>query len=205
MRRKIGVVLGLMLMMTAARADNFVSAARNGSLNTAQVNARLRQVFGASVPSAKRGFDLYKIRYRSRDEKGRNVVLSGLVVLPQGGAPKGSLDYNHGTLHDRRLSPSRYNGQNTAPETAEAALIFASGNYAVAVPDYLGLGDHVGAHPFPLGKVNAQSAIDIIAPARRLAQQKNVAVAPRLFVTGYSEGGAVAMWTIRVLELIKSF
>jgi pimeloyl-ACP methyl ester carboxylesterase len=81
-----------------------------------------------------------------------------------------------------------------------ATLAFASGGYAVAMPDYLGLGDNTGAHPYPLGAINSRSAVDIIEPARALAKRQNTEVGSRLFVSGYSEGGAVAMWTVRDLE-----
>ena len=213
--RKFWMCLGLMLFSQVAfsqaafsqaapsqvaRADDLVGATRNGTMSVAQVNRLLKSVFGASLPAARQALDLYKIRYRSRDEKGRDVVLSGLVVLPRGGAAKGLVIFNHGTIADRKMAPSRFNGANTIPETREAVLVFASGGYAVALPDYLGLGDDLSAHPFPLGEVNAQSAVDIVAPARSLARRKNVAIGSRHFVSGYSEGGAVAMWTIRVLE-----
>jgi hypothetical protein len=69
------------------------------------------------------------------------------------------------------------------------------------MPDYLGLGDdRTTFHPFPLAAVNNQSAIDLIEPARAFAARRGVAVGSRLFITGYSEGGAVAMWTIKNLE-----
>ncbi|MDQ3061346.1 MAG: alpha/beta hydrolase, partial [Acidobacteriota bacterium] len=79
-------------------------------------------------------------------------------------------------------------------------LAFASGGYAVAMPDYLGLGDHKGAHPYPLAAANSLSAVDIIEPARTVAKRQNTEVSSRLFITGYSEGGATAMWMLRDLE-----
>lgn len=184
-----------------ASSADLVSATPNGTMSVAQINAGLQKLAGDALSTARQPLDLFKIRYRSRDEKGRWVVLSGLLVLPRGGAPKGLVLYAHGTLHDRRLSPSRFNGANALPETTEAALIFASGGYAVALPDYLGLGDDAtGAHPYPLGAINARNSVDMLAPTRRFIRQKNIAVGEKLFVTGYSEGGAVAMATLRVLE-----
>ncbi len=123
-----------------------------------------------------------------------------MVVLPIGGAPKGLVIFNHGTTADRNLSPSRFTGSAKSTEAELAILAFASGGYAVAMPDYLGLGDHKGAHPYPLGDINSRSAIDLIAPARTVADRQNISIGSRLFVTGYSEGGAVAMWTVRNLE-----
>ncbi|MEP6848768.1 MAG: hypothetical protein ABI999_07915, partial [Acidobacteriota bacterium] len=78
-----------------------------------------------------------------------------------------------------------------------------SGGYAVVMPDYIGLGDHKGAHPYPLNITNAKSGVDIIEPARALAEQKGYIIGPHLFVTGYSEGGGIAMALTRELQNMK--
>ena len=179
---------------------NFVSATRTGTMTVAEVNRLIQKNFGNSVSPTSEALDLYKITYRSKDEKNRAVVLSGLVVLPRGGAPNGLVIFTHGTQFSSEFAPSRFTGKSNASEAELATLAFASGGYAVAMPDYLGLGDHQGAHPYPLGAANSLSAVDIIAPARRLARRQNTDVGSRLFVSGYSEGGAVAMWTVRDLE-----
>lgn len=181
-------------------SGNLVSATRTGSMTVAQVNGQIQKVFGNSVSPTAQALDLYKITYRSQDEKNRGVVLSGLVVLPRGGAANGLVIFNHGTIVNSALAPSRFTGKSNASEAEVATLAFASGGYAAAMPDYLGLGDHKGAHPYPLGAANSRSAVDIIEPARMLAKRQNTEVGSRLFITGYSEGGATAMWTVRDLE-----
>ncbi len=181
-------------------AGNLVGSTLNGTMSVTQVNGQIQKKFGASVSPTAQALDLYKVSYRSRDEKNRAVVLSGLVVLPRGGAPNGLVIFNHGTIVNSALAPSRFTGKTNASEAELATLAFASGGYAVAMPDYLGLGDHKGAHPYPLGAANSPSAVDIIEPARTLAKRQNTEVGSRLFITGYSEGGAVAMWTVRDLE-----
>jgi len=180
--------------------SNLVSSTRSGTMSVAQVNGQIQKKFGSSVSPTAQPLDLYKVSYRSRDEKNRDVVLSGLIVLPKGGAPNGLVIFNHGTIVNSALAPSRFTGKSNASEAEVATLAFASGGYAVAMPDYLGLGDHKGSHPYPLGAANSRSAVDIIEPARRLAERQNAEVGSRLFVTGYSEGGAVTMWTVRDLE-----
>ncbi len=184
-----------------ANAVNFVSSKFNGTLSANQINQRMKAVFGASaLPSAAKAIDLYKVSYHSQNEKGASVILTGLVALPNKDAPKGLVIFNHGTTADRELSPSRWSGKANSSETEMAALAFASGGYAVAMPDYLGLGEDKGFHPFPLGAINSRSAIDLIEPARTIAARNGVALDSRLFITGYSEGGAVAMWTVKELE-----
>jgi len=180
--------------------DNLVSSTRIGTMTVAQVNREIQKRFGTSVSPTAQALDLYKISYRSRDEKNRAVVLSGLVVLPRGGAPNGLVIFNHGTIVNSALAPSRFTGKSNSSEAEMATLAFASGGYALAMPDYLGLGDHKGAHPYPLGAANSLSAVDIIEPARAVAVRQNTKVGSRLFITGYSEGGATAMWMVRDLE-----
>lgn len=185
---------------TSARAQELVSASRSGTMTAAQINQRIKIVFGKNAPApATENVDLYKISYRSTDENNRAVTLSGLVALPRG-ASKGLVVFNHGTFADRRKSPSRFAGRADSSETELAILAFASGGYAAAIPDYLGLGDHQAAHPYPLGAVNSRSAVDIIAPARDLAARQETSIGTKLFISGYSEGGAIGMWAVRDLE-----
>lgn len=184
-----------------ANAADFVSSKFNGTLSANQISQRMKAVFGASaLPSAAKAIDLYKVSYRSQNEKGASVILTGLIALPKNDAPKGLVIFNHGTTANRELSPSRWRGKANSSETETAILAFASGGYAVAMPDYLGLGDDKEFHPYPLGAINSRSASYLIEPARIVAARQGVTVGSHLFVTGYSEGGAVAMWTVRELE-----
>ena len=189
-----------LLLLTAASAQNLVSFNRTGTMTVAQTNRLIVQKFGSAVAPTSAALDLYKISYRSRDEKNRAVVLTGLVVIPRGGAPRGMVVFNHGTIADRAKSPSRFTGKSNKSEAETATLAFASGGYAVVMPDYLGLGDHTGPHPYPLGAVNSRSAVDIIAPAREVVRRLRAEVGARLYVSGYSEGGAIGMWMVRELE-----
>ncbi|HVE56270.1 MAG TPA: alpha/beta hydrolase, partial [Pyrinomonadaceae bacterium] len=185
---------------TAGFAQNLVSFNQNGTMTVVQTNQMITKAFGNAVPPTSKALDLYKINYRSRDEKNRNVVLTGLIAFPKGGAPKGLVVFNHGTIADRQKSPSRFTGKDNGSEAQVAVLAFASGGYAVVMPDYLGLGDHTGPHPYPLANANSPSAVDIIAPARQIARRLNINVGAQLYVSGYSEGGAVGMWMLRDLE-----
>lgn len=181
-------------------STSLVSAVRIGTMTVADINERTRKMFGDSITPTAQALDLYKVTYRSRDEKNHAVVLSGLVVLPRGGAPNGLVIFNHGTIVNSALAPSRFMGKSNNSEADVAVMAFASGGYAMAMPDYLGLGDHKGAHPYPLAAANSLSAVDIIEPARVLAARERTNVGANLFISGYSEGGAVAMWTVRDLE-----
>ena len=198
---KLFALLLLFALTLPAEASGLISCEKTGTLTAAHLNGRLQTVFGPLAPApASRAAHLYALRYYSHNAKGRRVTLSGLLALPDGGATRGLVLFNHGMTADRSLSPSRFDGKVNSPEVEAAVLAFVSGGYAVAMPDYLGLGVDQGVHPYPLGKVNCLSAIDLLEPAREAARRLNAPVGPRLFVAGYSEGGAVALWTVRTLE-----
>ncbi len=188
-------------LAVSAFGQQLVSSSSNGTMPAAALNERMAKVYGKyAVPETTTAVELYKITYRSLDANGKPAELTGLVALPVGGASKGLVVYCHGTTVDRDRSPSRFKGEGEAPETIEAITGFATGGYAVVMPDYIGLGDHKAAHPYPLSKVNARSGVDIIPAARELARQKNYRIGMPLFVTGYSEGGGVAMALTQALQ-----
>jgi len=177
-----------------------VSFKSNGQLYPAIAKQRYEKLFKdiddkpAVSPEEVR---LFKAVYKSRTLAGRMVDLSGLVAIPKSGAPKGLVLYFHGTTADRENVPSRYRGNPSTQDAELAILAFATSGYAVIAPDYLGLGDHLGFHPYPMGSVNCWSGIDLIKPAREVAERNGLTIGKDLFVTGYSEGGAVAMWAVR--------
>jgi len=170
-------------------------------MSAADLNERMTRAYGSyAVPSTSTEVELYKLTYTSLDVNNKKVNLTGLVAWPVGGSPKGLVVYCHGTTVDRDRSPSKFKGKGEAPETVEAITAFATGGYAVILPDYLGLGDHKGAHPYPLSNVNARSGMDMISAVREFAGQKNYSIGKELYITGYSEGGGVAMALTRQLQ-----
>lgn len=181
--------------------QRLVSSTLNGTMSAADLNDRAAKAFGPNVLTpASAPVELYKVTYASLDAKGKAANLTGLVALPVGGAPRGVVVYCHGTTVDRDRSPSKFKGTGAAPETNEAIVGFATGGYAVMLPDYIGLGDHKAAHPYPLSKVNARSGVDLIAAGREMMRQRNYAAGTQLYITGYSEGGGVAMALTQSLQ-----
>ena len=194
-------LLLLVTFLPSVFGQRLVSSASNGSMPVDKTSARIAKAFGNyAVDLASNSIDLYKIIYTSRDENGKAANLTGLVAWPRDGAPKGLVVFCHGTIADRKSSPSFWKGEENGNEAETAVLAFATGGYAVVMPDYIGLGDHKAGHPYPLSVTNARSGIDIIAPARALAKQKGYSIGLKLFVTGYSEGGGIAMALTRELQ-----
>lgn len=191
----------LLALISVVTGQSLVSSASNGTLSVRKINDYLnRNSEGLQAPRASSAVDLRKIVYTSVDQNGRPVNLSGLLAMPAGGAPKGLIVFMHGTIWDRKGSPSRLSASGKKGEPMGAVSLLAPSGYAVVMPDYLGLGDHMAVHPYPLNVVNARSGVDIIEPARELMRRQGYRVGERLFVTGYSEGGGTAMALVRELE-----
>ncbi len=196
------LVLTLWVSTWAQEVGNgLVSSLRTATITAAPFNKRMMAVYSSSAPEQLRSsLNLYKVTYRSRDVNGRNAVLSGLIIVPANGAPNGLVIFNHGTTVYNNHMPSRFVGAANGTEPETAMLAFASGGYAIAMPDYIGQGDHTGGHPYPANVVNSFAGMDLIKPARAVGRRHNLAIGSSLYITGYSEGGGVAMVQVRELE-----
>ncbi len=202
-RRFLAAAAFLVAAVSVSFGQILVKSEQNGTMSAEQINELAARSFAnMAPPKTSRGVELHKITYTSLDANSKPTQLTGLVVLPVGRASKGLVVYCHGTTVDRKRSPSRYKGEGEAPETVEAIAAFASGDYAVILPDYIGLGDHDGAHPYPLSKVNARAGVDMIQAARKFASDRGYSIGSQLYISGYSEGGGVAMALTQSLQAL---
>ncbi|MCW5937515.1 MAG: hypothetical protein KIT11_09440 [Fimbriimonadaceae bacterium] len=193
--------LALVLATLAVSAIGLSSQARViGSIAGVTAAARYSEVFGWSgeTPTGS-AVRLLRLDYDSDDGTGR-VRTSGLLAVPANGAPRGLVVFFQGTTVDRAESPSRYRGTDPKHPMDPVVLAFTQHGYAVAAPDSYGLGDDRRPQPYIQGSVTSSSGIDIVEPARWALAAARVTTGPRLLVTGYSEGGAKAMWMTRRME-----
>lgn len=127
----------------------------------------------------------YKVTYNTTDVFGEPTVASGLLCLPTDRTQAYPLGiYNHGTVVNREAVPSRV-------ATTERLLpqgMAASGIITVA-PDYLGLGDHPGIHPYVHADSEASAGRDLLLAARQWLDEQEIDYTDQLFLTGYSQGG----------------
>ncbi|HQU91830.1 MAG TPA: lipase family protein [Pyrinomonadaceae bacterium] len=198
--RTLSICVGLVALVVFgidAAAQGRITAL--GTQTAVQVNDRVAKAFSAfPFPKADRGVDLKKVSYTTRDAKGKIEPVTGLLILPRGGAEKGLVVYMHGTTWDFKNAPSRV--LTHKDQTYAELFAFAAAGYAVAAPDYIGLGDSKPTHPYPLNIVNGRSGVDIIKPVRNFARASRYSLGKDLYVTGYSEGGGTAMGMLKLLE-----
>jgi hypothetical protein len=187
---------------------------RIASVNAATLGAQL----GASASGAQLleltgtptcGVDFYYIKFWTIGGAGETTESSGALMVPTGAPPACSgprpiLEYAHGTNADKALNIADItNTSNT--EGALIAAMFAAQGYIVVAPNYAGYDiSTLGYHPFLNAVQQSGEMIDILAAART-ALPNVIASATsdngQLFLTGYSEGGHVAMATLRAMQV----
>jgi hypothetical protein len=188
------------LRVASVSASTF--AAQLGATST---GAQLLLVSG--VPSC--GVDFYSILFWTVGSAGETTESSGALMVPTGAAPSCSgprpiLLYAHGTQTDKAFNIADI----TNPSNTEGALVaamFAAQGYIVVAPNYAGYDiSTLGYHPFLYATQQSGEMIDALTAARTALPTTFASATSdngKLFVTGYSEGGYVAMATERALEL----
>jgi pimeloyl-ACP methyl ester carboxylesterase len=85
-------------------------------------------------------------------------------------------------------------------EGEAVAGLLASGGFAVVEPDYVGLGQSPGTHPYLHADTEASASIDLLAAARGAARIAHVALPSSVYITGFSQGGQTALALDAVIE-----
>jgi pimeloyl-ACP methyl ester carboxylesterase len=144
---------------------------------------------------------LYKVDYETCTPLGARTVASGALLLPLGvGKPLPLVSYQHGTLTQTNAAPS---SMNLSGEVS-IGIAFASAGYAVAVPDYLGLGDSPGLHPYLHARSEATACVDMLRAVKSFCATNGFSLTNRLFLCGYSQGGHATMALLRELEMFHT-
>ena len=189
MIRSLLLFISLVFFVATANAQVLQSSTYLGHRSKQQ----LIDQFG--LPMFTNGVNLYKVVYTTPDVNGVPGTASGLLCVPDVLTKKYPvLCYQHGTSTDREDVPSRLNGE------ADLPILFCGMGYLTVAPDYLGLGDSPGYHPYVHAETEASAGVDMIRAGREFAQQEDIAINEQVFVTGYSQGGHAAMALHRKLE-----
>ena len=157
----------------------------------------LQAISGLSLPYS---VDTYKIIYNTTDVDGTPTIASGAFCVPVSPDCQGFpiAVYEHGTSLRKIDVPSE--------DVSETYIgrIFAAGGYQVVMPDYLGMGESPGLHPYCHGESEATATLDMIRAIREAQSLGEISgMEPdngELFITGYSQGGHAAMATHKYIE-----
>jgi hypothetical protein len=151
--------------------------------------------------------DVYQIRYGSVGGRNEATESSGALMLPAGTdaacqGPRPVVLYAHGTKPERdfNIAAVTQEGNN---EGVLIAAIFAGAGYIVVAPNYAGYHTStLSYHPYLVADQQSADMMDALAAARSVLPSLTSAVTDngKLFITGYSQGGYVAMATHRAMQ-----
>lgn len=172
-----------------AKAQDLISISYLQSKTQAQLIAEFAN------PLFQNGVDMYKMTYTTPDVNGQLDTASGLFVIPQvSDRDLSFLCYQHGTVGSKEDVPSNLAGGY------ELAVVYGGMGFLSVAPDFLGLGEARGFHPYLHAATEASVAIDMLYAARQYAESETIGLTGLLFVTGYSQGGHAAMALHRELQ-----
>ena len=187
--RQLLLPLFTLLLCTCVRAQDYVSVTQQETLTAASITTGL-PIDGIY------DVNTYKVVYATIDALGRPDTASGMLAIPQDEAaifPMAA--YMHGTVANREAVPSRVT-------TVERRLVnvLATNGYIVAAPDYIGLGDSEGFHPYVHAASESSAGRDLLLAVRQWMDEQQLPYNEQLFITGYSQGGHAAQALHRDLQ-----
>jgi hypothetical protein len=186
------------------RVASLNAAALQAQLGATTSGAELLQITGN--PSC--GVDVYDLQFWTLGGAGETTESSGAMMVPTGAAPACSgprpiVLYAHGTNTNKALNLANVTDASNTEGILIAAM-FAAQGFIVVAPNYAGYDiSTLGYHPFLNAEQQSGEMIDILTAARTALPNtfsSATSDSGKLFVTGYSEGGHVAMATERALE-----
>jgi hypothetical protein len=150
------------------------------------------------------------LQYTTTGGAGEATTASGALMTPRGTDARCTgarpiLLYGHATHPEKSFNLAKLS-DNTNPaytESLSIAAIFAARGYIVVAPNYAGYDSStLGYHPFLNAQQQSSEMLDAMAAARSALTTitPQVTASSQLFLTGYSQGGYVALATQRALE-----
>jgi len=151
---------------------------------------------------------VFHIRYQTVGGAAEPTTASGALMVPTGADARcrGALPivlYAHGTTTNRAFNIADLNDSANA-EGLYVAAFFAARGYIVVAPNYAGYDTStLGYHAYLNADQQSKDMIDALTAARTALATPVVPLTSdgrRLYVTGYSQGGYVAMATHRAMQ-----
>jgi pimeloyl-ACP methyl ester carboxylesterase len=138
----------------------------------------------------------FPVAYWSKTPQGDSLLVSGRVYLPKQRDLNGIVIANHYTITSNAEAPSNMLSMES---------VLAMKGYAVIMPDYVGYGlSREQMHPYLHWRSAARTAVDLLHCMPALLQHYGYSYPTDVVITGYSQGGAVALGVARMIEQTDS-
>ncbi len=197
---------GALMQNPPPRITALTAADFTASLQASPSGQGLQQLAGTPVC----GVDVQYIKYGTVGGAGEATDASGALMVPTGSDAKCTgarpiVLYAHGTTITKRYNLADFT-DNTNPAYSEALLLaamYAAQGYIVVAPNYAGYdSSSLSYHPYLNADQQSKEMIDILAAAKTALPtlMSPTTASAKLFITGYSQGGFVAMATHRAMQ-----
>lgn len=183
-----------------------LSAAQfTASLQASTSGAQLLQIAGA--PTC--GLDIRYVQYGTVDGRGDRATATGAMFVPTGTAAACTGErpivlYAHGTTPAKDYNLALLGSTNAAAgEAGLIAAMYAAQGYIVVAPNFVGYeASSADVHPYLNAEAQAKDMVDALTASRTALPTLGGGVrdSGKLFITGYSAGGHVAMAAHRALQ-----
>ena len=146
---------------------------------------------------------VYHMKYETVGGAGEATTASGALMVPSGSSAtcqgaRPVVMYAHGTNASKTFNMADISGNS---EGLLMAAVFASQGYIVVAPNYAGYDTStLPYHPYLNGDQQSKDMIDALAAARSAYATASASDNGKVFVTGYSQGGFVAMSTHKAMQ-----
>lgn len=184
-----------------------VSLSATDLINAVTANSAGEQILDLIV-DPECGVDVHQIRYNTLDPAEQATTASGALMIPTGTnaacqGPRPIVVYAHGTSAEKSYNIADLSNTDNA-EGLLIAVAFAAQGYIVVAPNYAGFDTSaLPYHPYLHAEQQAKDTYDALTAARSalpISTAPTIADDGRVFVTGYSQGGYVAMATQRLMQ-----
>jgi pimeloyl-ACP methyl ester carboxylesterase len=197
-------LLGSFVLAGCSDSDEPPPASSRGNLLKSEQVAELAvdeastylEGFDLDVSKVQSGVDGYRLVYRTIDANGKPATASALLALPRRDDASPVAVWMHGTTLFRGEAAS----VNDQSDDRAAAFYLAAAGYTTVAPDYLGLGESPGTHPYDDADTEVSASVDALLAAKRFLQQRQIGFGPQVFVTGHSQGARASLELGNTLE-----
>lgn len=195
--RKIFLLCLLVFILVRSQAQQLVSYELIADYSLGQIDSiyTANGIPGIILPSTY-GVRAYKVLYNTLDADSLPILASGALfvpVAPNCHAPLAS--YQHGTILKKEDVPSRLAGGEVV-----IGLSMAADGAVLCMPDYLGLGDSPGLHPYVHAETEARAVADLLVVSLTICDELTITLNGQLFLIGYSQGGHATMAAHQLIQ-----
>ena len=205
---------GTLIQNPPLRTASVTATDFTAQLNATSAGPGLLQVAGA--PTC--GIDFHYIQYATVGGAGEATTATGVLMVPTAPAnaspatlaqctgPRPIVLYAHGTSTVKTFNLAAISDQTNDAngESALIATMFAAQGYILVAPNYAGYdASTLPYHPYLNADQQSKDMIDALTAARSALGHvfaSGTTDNHKLFITGYSQGGYVAMATQQALE-----